>query len=137
MTILQKQYNSLLLKLKGGFSMNEMTEELLRQALKEAEKKGQQGLLIWSNWSIWEEIEHELDEGDERYNLILSQVEKGKEVILPIEYAGFQLSACIAVSVKKLSNVEGNFETILAICRQNSFCGPFTLLPLNELADCC
>lgn len=117
--------------------MNEMTEELLRQALKEAEKKGQLGLLIWSNWSIWEEMAYELDEEDERYNLVLAQVKEGREAVLPFEYAGFQLSACLAVSVKKLSNLEGNFEVILEICRQNHFMGPFTLLPLNELADCC
>lgn len=115
--------------------MNEMTESLLRQALNEAKKKGQLGLLIWSNWSAWDEIADKLEEGNEDYDFILSQIEKQEEATITTEWAGLKMPGCLAVPVKKLHNSEKYFEEVLEACRKNHYVGPVTLLPLNEVAD--
>ena len=115
--------------------MNEMTEFLLRLCLKEAEKKGQTGLLIWAGWSIWDEMAYKLEEGNEDYDFILSQVEKQEEATLTTEWAGLKMPGCLAVPVKKLRNSEKYFEEVLDACRKNHYMGPVTLLPLNEVAD--
>ena len=117
--------------------MNEMTEELLRQALKEAQKKGQIGLLIWSNWSIWDDVAYQLKEGNENYDFALAQVEKEEEATMIYEWAGFKMAGYLAVSVKKLGNSEEFFKEIFGICEKEHYTGPITLIPLNELADCC
>ena len=117
--------------------MNEMTEELLRKALKEADKKGQAGLLIWSNWSIWDDVAFNLKEGNKNYDFALAQVEKEEEATMIYEWAGFKMAGYLAVSVKKLSNSEDYFKEILEVCRKNYYIGPITLIPLNEVADCC
>lgn len=115
--------------------MNEMTEALLRRCLKEAEKKGQTGLLIWTNWSTWDEMAYKLQEGNEDYDFILSQIGKQGEATISTEWAGFKLAAGVAVPVKKLCNSEKYFKEVLEVCRTNHYVGPVTLLPLNEVAD--
>ena len=37
-----------------------MTKKLLRDCLKEAEAKNQEGLIIWPDWRSYEELESEL-----------------------------------------------------------------------------
>jgi len=115
--------------------MNEMTESLLRLCLKEAEKKGQTGLIIWANWSIWDEIAYKLEEGKKDYDFILSQIEKEEKVTLTTEWAGFKMAGCLAVPVIKLRDSAEYFEEVLKDCRNNCYVGPVTLLPLNEVAD--
>ena len=115
--------------------MNEMTESLLRLCLKEAEKKGQIGLIIWSGWSAWEELEYKLEEGKDDYNFILAQVEKQEEAIIMTEWAGLKMPGCLAVPVKKLRDSEKYFKEVLEACVKNHYVGPVTLLPLNEVAD--
>ena len=50
--------------------MAEMTEELLRQVLQEAQEKQQIGFLIWHSWKSWDEVAYELREGNEHYGFI-------------------------------------------------------------------
>jgi len=115
--------------------MNEMTESLLRLCLKEAEKKGQTGLIIWSGWSVWDEIAYKLEEGNEDYDFILAQVEKQEEATIMTEWAGLKLTGCLAVPVKKLQDSEKYFKEVLEACTKKHCAGPVTLLPLNEVAD--
>lgn len=117
--------------------MKEMTEELLRLAVNGAKNKGQVGLIIWSNWSIWDEVAYKLEEGNKNYDLALTQVQKEEEATMDYEWAGFKMSAYLAVSVNKMSNSKEYFKKILEICQQEHYTGPITLIPLNEVAYCC
>ncbi len=37
-----------------------MTEKLLRDTLLEAQEKDQLGLLIWANWTVWDDLGFEM-----------------------------------------------------------------------------
>ena len=113
-----------------------MTEKLLRDVLKEAQEKEQIGLLIWPFWRIWDDIGYELKPGDKDYDFALSQVTKCEESTIVVQ-SGFLISHLIAVPVKKLVESDEFFNYVLKVCEQYRIEGPITLLPLNELSDCC
>jgi len=113
-----------------------MTEKLLKDVLKEAQEKQQIGLLIWPMWRIWDDIAYEIKPGDKDYDFALSQVKKGEEATIVVQN-GFLISHIIAIPVKKLLESEEFFKHVLKVCEQYQIEGPITLLPLNELADCC
>ena len=115
--------------------MSAMTEVVLWLCVKEAVKKGQTGLIIWSNWSTWDEMAHKLEEGNKDYDFILSQIEKQEEATITTEWAGMKIPGCVAVSVEKLRNSEKFFKEFLEVCQKNYYIGPVTLVPLNEVAD--
>lgn len=116
--------------------MAEMTEELLRQVLQEAQEKQQIGFLIWHSWKSWDEVAYELREGNEHYDFALAQVANGNEATITHEWWGLKLPAAIAISVEKMNLSEEFFEQVLKICKENNYIGPVTLLPLNEVAEC-
>ena len=116
--------------------MAEMTEELLRQVLQEAQEKQQIGLLIWHSWKSWDEVAYQLREGNEHYDFALYQVTNGKEATITHEWWGLRLPAAMAVSVQKMNVSKEFFENILNVCKKNMYIGPVTLLPLNEVAEC-
>ena len=110
-----------------------MTEKLLKDVLKEAQAKEQVGLLIWPSWRIWDDIGFKIKPGNESYDTILSSIMQGEEGSIVLRN-GIIHFRTVAVPVQKLLDSEEDFNRILRICTGD---GPITLLPSNELADCC
>ena len=110
-----------------------MTEKLLWDVLKEAQEKEQVGLLIWPMWRVWDDIGFKIKPGDKDFDAILAILEQGGEVNLAAtnDTVNFRI---FAVPVRKLIDSEEYFKHVLKVCKGD---GPVTLLPLNELAECC
>lgn len=111
-------------------------EKLLRETVKEANEKGQEGILIWSGWRIWDELADELKEGNEHYDFAVSQSSNGKDGTITLDWMGLTIPAAIIVSIQKLTS-EQYFQQILEMCEKGNYEGPITLLPLNQVADVC
>ena len=114
-----------------------MTKRLLWDVLNEAKQKGQVGLLIWSNWSVWDECAFDMKPGNKSYDFALSQISKGEEATISAEWNGFSMPGLIAVSVQKLSSSEEFLNFVLQMCEKGNYEGPITLVPLNELSENC
>ena len=114
-----------------------MTEKLLRDSLKEAQEKGQIGLLIWANWTQWDDCAADIRQGNENYEFALSQILKEEEATITVEYIGIDMPVVIAVSVKKLESSKKFFEDVLEILQRNCYKGPVTLLPSNKISEFC
>lgn len=114
-----------------------MTEKLLRTVLKNAKEKEQVGLLIWANWTVWDDLSFEMKPGDESYDFALSQVSKGEEVTISVQWNGLSIPGIIAVSVQKLSASEKFFKNVLDKCEEGQYQGPITLIPLNKVSEFC
>ena len=114
-----------------------MTEKLLRDTLKEALEKKQSGLLIWSNWSVWDDWVFTLQPGNENYNFALLQISKKEEATISVEWNGLSMPGLIAISVEKLNSSDEFFNHILKTCEKGLYGGPITLVPLNKLAETC
>lgn len=112
-----------------------MTEEKLRASLKEADEKGQIGLLIWSCWRIWDEVGFRIGPGEKTFDFALSQTQKGEEGTISFDIAGFSISSILAVPVKKLLSNDDAFQRVLQACKYHHFDGPITLIPLNEVSE--
>jgi len=115
--------------------MAEMTEELLRQILQEAQEKGKLGLIIWANWPIWDEIAFEMKQGNEIYDFALSQIEKQEEATVCSSCNGFSMPGFIATSIQKLLSSNDFFKKTLDFCERNHFSGPISLVPITEPDD--
>lgn len=109
-----------------------MNKEQLRSVLKEAKGKGQTGLFIWADWTIWDDIAFEMKPGNEDYDFAISQISLNKEATITSDYHCYEMPAFIAISVGKLSSDVDLFNRVLEICNKNNYQGPFTLLPSNE-----
>ena len=107
-----------------------MNSEQLQQVLKMANEKGQTGLLIWANWTIWDDIAFEMELGE--YDFSRSRISKIEETTVTYFNNGFELVAFIAIAVEKLSSDEDFFNHVLEICNKNNYQGPFTLIPSKE-----
>ena len=112
-----------------------MTEKLLRDSLKEAQEKGQIGLLIWANWTQWDDYAADIRQGNENYEFALSQVKKEKEATITFEWHGLRLLGILAVSVSKMVSSEEFFKKVLELCEKNYQQGPITFIPSNELSE--
>ena len=110
-------------------------EEKLRSALKEAQEKGKIGLIIWANWSIWDEIAFEMKQGNEIYDFALSQIEKNEEATVCSSCNGFSTPGFIAAPIQKLLSFDDFFKKTLDFCERNHFNGPITLVPITEADD--
>lgn len=110
-------------------------EEKLRNALKEAQEKAKLGLIIWANWSIWDEIAFVLKPNNEFYDFALSQIEKGEEATVCSSCNGFSMPAFIATSTQKLLSSNEFLKKTLDFCERNHFSGPITLIPITEADD--
>lgn len=117
---------------KGGFTM---TEQLLRASLKKAQEKGQVGLLIWANWTQWDDWSNEIKQGNASYEFALSKVIEGKEATITFEWLVFKRPPIFAVSVSKLLSSNEFFKEVLDICEKTHHQGPITLIPSNELFE--
>jgi len=114
-----------------------MTEQLLRNAVKEAQEKNQLGLLIWANWTVWDDLAFDMKPGSEHYDFALSQISNGEEVTISTEWNGLSMPGIIAVSMQKLSSSDEFFLHVLGMCEEGHYEGPITLVPLNEVSDFC
>ncbi|MDE5830148.1 MAG: hypothetical protein K2H53_00070 [Clostridia bacterium] len=114
-----------------------MTEQLLRNSLNEAQKKAQDGLLIWANWNQWDDHASDLKLGNENYDFALSQIAKGEEATIKAEWNGLYMPSIIAVSVQKLLSSNDFFNHVLKVCKDGHYEGPITLVPANQLVESC
>lgn len=114
-----------------------ITEQLLRDCVKEAQEKGQIGLFIWSSWKIWDEHGFEMKEDNEFYDLSLSQMKRGMTTTIDLVVGGFFGIAFFAVPLEKLNSSEEYFKQILEACEIRKMEGPITLIPSNEVSDHC
>lgn len=109
-----------------------MKKEQLRSVLKEANDKGQTGLLIWANWTIWDDIAFEMKPGNRDYDFAVSRISQNLPAVITCYNNGFKILAFTAISVGKLSCDEDFFNRVLELCNKHNYQGPFTLLPSNE-----
>lgn len=114
-----------------------MTEKLLQDVLKEAQEKGQVGLFIWANWTVWDNIGFETKPGNENYDFALSQIQKGEEATVQVKWNGLSMPGFISVSVQKLNSSEEFFNNVLNKCGEGHYQGPITLIPSNEISESC
>lgn len=114
-----------------------MTEKLLRDVLKDAQEKDQIGLLIWANWSVWDDSGFEMRPGNESYDFAFSQISKGEEATIKADWNGLSMPGFFAVSVQKLNSSEDFFKYLLDACEKDHYEGPITLVPLNEVSEFC
>ena len=114
-----------------------MTEKLLRNSLNEAQKKAQDGLLIWANWNQWEDHASDLRPENENYNFVLSKIKKGEEATINAEWNGLTMPCIIAISVSKMLSSNDSFNKVLNVCEKGHYEGPITLVPANQLAESC
>ncbi len=68
-----------------------MTENVLRNILKEANEKEQHGLFIWPNWEAWERFGFEIQQEDEKYESAISRILKGEDSLITIELVGISM----------------------------------------------
>lgn len=112
-----------------------MTEQLLRNAVKEAQEKEQLGLLIWANWTVWDDLAFDMKQGNGHYDFALSQISKGEEATIQTKWNGLSMPGIIAVSMQKLSSSNEFFAYVLSMCKEGHYKGPITLIPSNEVID--
>ena len=112
-----------------------MTEQLLRTAVKEAQEKEQIGLLFWANWTVWDDLAFDMKQGNEHYEIALSQISKGEEITIQTEWNGLSMPGIIAVSTQKLSSSDKFFTYVLSSCKEGHYEGPITLIPSNKVID--
>lgn len=114
-----------------------MTEQLLRDTLKEAQEKDQIGLFIWANWSAWGDYGYQTKPGNESYEFAFSHIAKGEEATIKANWNGLSIPGFIAVSVQKLNSSDDFFKQVLEACEKGHYEGPITLVPLNEVSESC
>lgn len=113
-----------------------MTEQKLRNAVKEAQEKKQLGLLIWANWTVYDDLASDMKPGNEHYDFALSQISNGEEATISTEWNGLSMPGIIAISVQKLSSSDELFSQVLNACKEGHYEGPITLVPLNGSDYC-
>lgn len=111
-----------------------MTEKLLRNTLKEAQEKDQLGLLIWGNWTVWDDSGYQMKPGNQHYDFAFSQISKGEEATIKTDWNGLSMPGFIAASVQKLNSSNEFFKQVLDACEKGHYEGPITLVPLNEIS---
>lgn len=116
--------------------MKEFSERLLREAVEEAHRKKQQGLLIWLSRVIWDDTRDIMSEGNEHYDFTLTQVSEEKDATITVEWFGLTMPASFAVPVKKMKNSEVYFQMVMNACKDKGNIGPITFIPSNQVAEC-
>ena len=111
-----------------------MTEKLLLDSLKEAQEKDQLGLLIWANWTVWDELGFEVKAGKKSYDFVFSQISKGEVATVSVKCYGLTMPGFIAVPVQKLLSSDKFFKQVLSSCEKGHYEGPIRLVLLNEIS---
>ena len=111
-----------------------MTDKLLRNTLKEAKEKDQLGLLIWANWTVYDDLGYQMKPGNESYDFAFLQISKGEEATIKADWNGLSMPGFIAVSVQKLNSSNEFFLQVLDACEKGHYEGPIALVPLNEIS---
>lgn len=112
-----------------------MTENILRNVLKEAKQKGQIGLFIWANWTVWDNMLSEVKPGNGSYDFAFSKISKGEAATVPTDWNGLSMPGFIAVSVQELNASDDYFKKILNLCIKYHYHGPISLVPLNKISS--
>lgn len=112
-----------------------MQKQLLRDVIKEAQRKEQIGIIIWANSTIYDSLASELSPKSKLYNHILEKVSKGDEMQLYAEWNSFPMPGLIIIPVQKMLSYGSFFDYILYLCEKGHYDGPFTFIPSNELSD--
>ena len=115
----------------------QLTEQLLRDCVNEAQEKGQIGLFIWANWRVWDEHAFGMKEDNELYDMALYQIKRGESATIDLVMGGFYGTGIFAVSVEKLTSSTWYFREFLNTCEERQMEGPITLIPSNEVSDHC
>ena len=116
--------------------MKNFSEQLLRDAVKEADDKNEKGMLIWLSRRIWDELREIMRDGNEHYDFALSQISKEKDATITVNFFGLKTPAIFAVPVQKMKNSEEYFQNIINACKYFDDIGPITFIPSNEVAEC-
>ena len=112
-------------KTEGGFTM---TEQLLRNAIKEAVEKEQVGLVIWAGQKAF-------DNNSSCKKSLFS--EKQNDIVETGDGNCFYtITFCMSVPVDRLSEEEF-FNNVLDFCKKKHYVGPIMLVPSNELVKSC
>lgn len=116
-----------------------MLKQILRDVLADAQKLGQTGLIVWSNRNNYNSWSSTFKQGNEYFDFVLSQVEKGERTPITFHWEGFTGPPIIAASVEKLTSSDKSFSNFLNACRIHSKEGPITItfVPSNELSQLC
>ena len=101
-----------------------MTEQLLRNAIKEALEKEQMGLVIWAG-------EKAFDNNSSTKRCLY--IENQKDIVETGESNCFySINFCMSVPVDRFSEEE-YFYKVLDFCKKKLYIGPIMLVPSNEL----
>ena len=114
-----------------------MTEKILRDVLKEAQKQKQLGLFIWGNHTLWDGLAFEMKPENETFAFAIYQICQGKESFIWSDWNGTPIPGAIAVPLHKLISSEKFFAHILHMCEEGQYEGPITLVPANKLSKFC
>jgi len=116
--------------------MKDFSKYLLREAVKEADKKKEKGMLIWLDRRFWDETRDVMREGNEHYDFVVSQVSEEKDGTITANLLGLKTPAIFAVPVQKMKNSEEYFQSIIKACEYFDNIGPITFIPSNKVAEC-
>jgi len=116
--------------------MKDFSKYLLREAVKEADKKKEKGMLIWLDRRFWDETRDVMREGNEHYDFVVSQVSEEKDGTITANLFGLKTPAIFAVPVQKMKNSEEYFQSIIKACEYFDNIGPITFIPSNKVAEC-
>ena len=112
-----------------------MNEGRLREILREAHEKGQEGLFIWHNEETWDTFNETTFSGDKSYDYAIKKLKRQKETTHSMEIFGIVVPLFISIPVKKMINDNNFFNSVLDVCKENGSVGPVTLIPSNELSE--
>ena len=110
-------------------------EEMLRNILEEAKRKGQFGLFIWANEDICDYLAKEIVPGKETYDFAVYELKMQRETRRILDASGDTIF--LSVPVEKLMSNDEFFKSVLKKCDEELLLGPVTLIPLNQSSDYC
>ena len=112
-----------------------MTKKLLRDCLKEAEAKNQEGLIIWPDWRSYEELESELRLDKIDLPAFFRNIQNQKSTVFSVEWNGLILGHVFIASAKEMLSSEEFFKQVLETCEKQHLKGPVVLYPLKTICE--
>lgn len=74
-----------------------------------------------ANWTVWDDLGFEMKPGNESYDFAFSQISKGEEVTISVEWNGLSMPGFISVSVQKLNSSTEFFKHVLEACEKGHY----------------